>query len=174
MAQKNSQLADAITNLADATLIDLPRLAIARLFNSAGSDHELRKAGWKAYDASVAVTTELTNRLYRSPRVGRVSGRAIDVSLKFQRLADAVSGAFFAALWPMVGLATASEVRRLGDKIDSLREQLQPGAIGFEAGHQSRFDRELPHADTAGQMASLRLPPTIEVVAPEVKRYVSH
>ena len=174
MAQKNSQLADAITNLADATLIDLPRSAIARLFNSAGSDHELRKAGWKAYDASIAITTEITNRLYSSPRVGRVSGRAIDVSLKFQRLADAVSGAFFAALWPMVGLATASEIRRLSDKIDSLREQLQPGAIGFEAGHQSRFDRELQHTDTAGEMASLRLPPTIEVVAPEVKRYVSH
>ena len=174
MAQKSTQLADAITNLADAALIDLPRLAIARLFNSAGSDRELRNVGWKAYDASIAIATELTNRLYSSPRVGRVSGRAIDVSLKFQRLADAAAGAFFAALWPMVGLATTSEIRRLSDKIDSLREQLQPGAIGFEAGHQSGFDRELPRADTAGQMASLRLPPTIEVVATELKRYVSH
>lgn len=85
MAQKNSELADAVRDLADATLIDLPLLAIARLFNSPGSDKELRTAGWKAYDAGVAIATDLTNRLYTSPRVGRAVGRAIDVSLKFQR-----------------------------------------------------------------------------------------
>ena len=47
MAQKNSQLADAVTDLADATLIDLPLSAIGRLFNPS-FDAELRKAEWKA------------------------------------------------------------------------------------------------------------------------------
>jgi hypothetical protein len=101
-----------------------------------------------------------------------VAGRAIDVSLKFQRLADAASGAFFSALWPTVGLATASEIRRLAEKIDSIREQIQPGTFGIEASHDARFDRVWPRADAAGQMA--RLSPTIEPVAAEVKRYVSH
>ena len=34
MAQRNSELADAVRDLADATLIDLPLLGIARLFKS--------------------------------------------------------------------------------------------------------------------------------------------
>jgi len=120
MAQKNSQLADAVTNLAEATLIDLPLLAMGRLFDRTFSD-ELRKARWKAYDAGVAVTTELTNRLYTNRRVGRVSSRVLDTSLKVQRLADAASGAFFAALWPMVGLPTASEMRQLTDQVFAAR-----------------------------------------------------
>lgn len=172
MAQKNSELVDAVRDLAAATLIDLPLLAIPRLFNSPGSDKELWAAGWKAYDAGVAIATDLTNRVYTSPRVGRVAGRAIDVSLKFQRLADAVSGALFSALWPAVGLATASEIRRLADKIDSIREQTQQGTFGIEASHDARFDRVWPRANAAGQMA--RLSPTIEPVGAEVKRYVSH
>jgi len=173
MAQNNSQLAGAATNLAEATLIDLPLSAIGRLFDSSFND-ELRRAGWKAYDAGVAITTELTNRLYASPRVGRVSGRALDASLKLQRLGDAVSGAFFAALWPMVGLPTASEMRRLSDEIESLREQLRPTELAIEVSHQLRLDEALPRADRVGEMSRFRLSPTIEALAAKVDRYVSH
>lgn len=165
MAQKNSQLADAFTNLAEATLIDLPLLAMGRVFDRTFRD-ELRKARWKAYDAGVAVTTELTNRLYTSRRVGRVSSRVLDTSLKVQRLADAASGAFFAALWPMVGLPTASEMRRLTDQVESLREQLRPSEL--------RFDEMPQRADRAGEMSRFRLSPTIEALAAEVERHVSH
>ncbi len=165
MAQKNSQLADAVTNLAEATLIDLPLLAMGRLFDRTFSD-ELRKARWKAYDAGVAITTELTNRLYTSRRVGRVSSRVLDTSLKVQRLADAASGAFFAALWPVVGLPTASEMRRLTDQVESLREQLRPS--------EPRFDEMPPRADRVGEMSRVRLSPTIEALAAEVDRHVSH
>jgi len=165
MAQKNSQLADAVTNLAEATLIDLPLLAMGRLFDRIFSD-ELRKARWKAYDAGVAVTTELTNRLYTNRRVGRVSSRVLDTSLKVQRLADAASGAFFAALWPMVGLPTASEMRRLTDQVESLRAQLRPSEF--------RFDEMPPRAERAGEMSRFRLSPTIEALAAEVERHVSH
>ncbi len=165
MAQKNSQLADAVTNLAEATLIDLPLLAMGRLFDRTFSD-ELRKARWKAYDAGVAVTTELTNRLYTSRRVGRVSSRVLDTSLKVQRLADAATGAFFAALWPIVGLPTASEMRRLSDQVESLREQLRPSEL--------RFDEAVPRADKVGEMSRFRLSPTIEALAAEVERHVSH
>ncbi len=165
MAQKNSQLADAVTNLAEATLIDLPLLAMGRLFDRTFSD-ELRKARWKAYDAGVAVTTELTNRLYTSRRVGRVSSRVLDTSLKVQRLADAASGAFFAALWPIVGLPTASEMRRLTDQVESLREQLRPSEM--------QFDEMPPRADRVGEMSRFRLSPTIEALAAEVERHVSH
>ena len=171
MAQKNSQLADALRDLADATLIDLPISALARIFNSPGADKELSTAGWKAYDASVALATELTNRVYVSPRVGRVAGRAIDVSLRFQRLADAASGAFFAALWPALGLATTSEVRRLGDKLDSLREQIQSDAVGIEPGHPSGFDYDWPRADGARQIA---LSPAVKSLGAGVKHYASH
>jgi hypothetical protein len=170
MAQKNSQLADAVRILADAAMIDLPISAVARLFNSPGSDKELWTAGWKAYDASVVIATELTNRVYISPRVGRVAGRAMDVSLRLQRLADAASGAFFSALWPALGLASTSEIRRLGEKIDSLREQIQPDAFGVEAPHQPGFDYDWPRAD-AKQMT---LSPAVKGLGTEVKHYVSH
>jgi len=173
MAQKNSQLTDAVSNLAEAALVELPLLAIGRLFDRTFSD-ELGKASWKAYDAGVAITTELTNRLYRSPRVGRVSGRALDASLKLQRLADAASGAFFAALWPMVGLPTASEMRRLTDEVESLREQLRPSEITMNDGHQVRFDEVAPRAGKAAEMASFRLSPTLEALTAEVERHVSH
>jgi hypothetical protein len=172
MEKNNSQLAGAVTNFAEATLIDLPLLMIGRLFDRSFGD-ELRKARWKAYDAGVAITTELTNRLYTSQKVGRVSRRALDASLKLQRLADAASGAFFAALWPMVGLPTASEMRQLSDQIESLREQLQPSELTVEAAHQMRFDEALPH-DAIGEMSRFRMSPTIEALAAEVRRYVSH
>jgi hypothetical protein len=165
MAENSSQLAGAVTNLAEATLIDLPLFGIGRLFDRSFSD-ELRKARWKAYDASVAITTELTNRLYTSRRVGWVSSRVLDTSLRVQRLADAASGAFFAALWPMVGLPTASEMRKLTDQVESLREQLRPSEL--------RFDEVLPRDDRAGEMSRFRLSPTIEALATEVERYVSH
>lgn len=165
MEQKNSQLAGAVTNLAEATLIDLPLLTIGRLFDRSFSD-DLRKTGWKAYDAGIAIATELTNRVYSSRRVGRVSGRTLDASLKVRRLADAGSGAFFAALWPMIGLPTASEMRRLTDEIESLREQLRPSEL--------RFDEALPCADKVGEMSHFPLSPTIEALAAEVERHVSH
>ena len=47
MAQNSSQLADAVTNFTEATLVDLPLLAIGRLFDRTFSD-ELRKARWRA------------------------------------------------------------------------------------------------------------------------------
>lgn len=172
MAQNKSQLADAVTGFAEAALVDLPLLAIGRLFDRAFSE-ELRKTRWKAYDAGVAITTELTNRLYTSRRVGRVSGRALDASLKLRRLADAASGAFFAALWPMVGLPTAAEMRRLSDEIESLR-QLRLGEVASEASHQLRFEEVLPRADKAGEMSRFRLSRTLEAFAPGEERHVSH
>jgi hypothetical protein len=163
MDQNNSQLAGAVTKLAEAILIDLPLLTIGRLLDRTFGD-DLRKVRWTAYDAGVVVTTELTNRLYTSRRMGRVSGRVLDASLKLQRLADAASGAFFAALWQIVGLAAASEMRRLTEEIELLREQLRPSEM--------RFDEALP-PDKVGEVSSFRSASTIEI-AKEVKRYVSH
>jgi len=170
MAQNNSRLSDAVTNLAEAVLIDLPLFAIGRSLDRSFSN-DLHHTAWRAYDASVAISTDLTNRMYRSRRFGRVSGRALEASLKAYRLADAASGAFFASLWPMVGLPTASEMRRLSDKIDSLRQQLRPPELGVEVSHHLRFDKALP-PDNVGEM--LHLSPTIEAIAPAVKRYISH
>ena len=160
MEKNNSQLAGAVSNLAEATLVDLPLFAIGRLFDRSFDD-DLRKARWKAYDASFAITTELTNRLYSSPIVGwRISSLGLDASLNLQRFADAASGAFLAALWPMVGLPTASEIRRLSDEIESLREQLRPGELVMGVGHQLRFEEALPR-DNVGEMSRFRLSPTI-------------
>jgi hypothetical protein len=165
MPQDKSQLARAVSNLAEAMLIDLPLLAIGRLFDR-GFSSDLKQAGWKAYDATVAISTELTNRLYASPRIGRVSSRALEDWLNVQRLTSAASGAFFAALWPLVGLPTASEMQLLIDQVESLREQLQASDLAMEA------DPAASSADRAGEMFRFRVS-SIEARA-EVQRNVAH
>lgn len=167
MPQEKSQLAGAVSNLAEAMLIDLPLLAIGRLFDR-GFSSDLEQTGWKAYDAAVAITTELTNRLYASPRIGRASSRALEDWLNLQRLTSAASGAFFAALWPLVGLPTAAEMQLLIDQVESLREQLQASDLAMEA------DPAASSAGRAGEMFRFRISQAIETRAAEVQRDVAH
>jgi hypothetical protein len=129
--QGDSQLTKDLMTLAEAALIDLPLLAVERFFNRK-SDEQLVLAGWEAYDAAIGIVTELTNRAYESPAIGRAAGRAVEVTLGFQRLGQAAADAFLATLWPVLGLPTAREVRALHDAVSSLRQDLQAAALEHE------------------------------------------
>src|SRR5260370_40601116 len=90
-----------------------------------GIDRQLHELGWKAYDTVVGVANNATNRAFTSPTVGNVLGGAIDIMLRYQRFNMAVAGAFFSALWPAVGLPSASEVESLRSDVRAMREDLR-------------------------------------------------
>lgn len=85
---------------------------------------DLQQAGWKAYDAWVQLLNESANGLYSSPEVGASVGRSMEALLRWQRLGSAMTGAFFAALWPAVGLPSAAELTELRAEVGALRDDL--------------------------------------------------
>src|SRR5260370_16603756 len=93
-----------------------------------GIDRQLHELGWKAYDTVVGVANNATNRVFTSPTIGNVLGGAIDIMLRYQRFNAAVAGAFFTALWPAVGLPSATEVESIRSDVRPMREEL-PAAV---------------------------------------------
>jgi hypothetical protein len=110
----------------DAFWVGLPMAVAKRMVN--GTEDELRKAGWKAYDAWVNLTNEATNQLYASPATGAVTGRAMETALRAQQMGGALASALFGNLWPAVGLPTAHELTALRTEVASLRAELGQAA----------------------------------------------
>jgi hypothetical protein len=115
------------------TMVELQFAALRRLAGLDG-DQELQQTTWKAYDAAVRFANVATDELYVSPVFGAAVGRTMDTALKWQRLNSAVAGAFFAALWPAVGLPTAAELTELRSEVGALRDELTSARLeAFEA-----------------------------------------
>jgi hypothetical protein len=105
-------------------------------------EQDLQQAGWKAYDAWVQLLNESANGLYNSPAVGSSVGRSMEASLKWQRLGSAMTGAFFAALWPAVGLPSAAELTELRAEVGALRDDLAEARLEAEEARAAEI--ELP------------------------------
>jgi len=129
MSQPKSELKTGLLALAEVALIDLPAAVTLRAFK-AETDGELYKAGWKAYEAATGVVTDLTNRAYANRSVAKVGARMLENGLRTQRFVDALSGAFFSALWPSVGLPMASDIEALRRDVKALREEVR--TIAYE------------------------------------------
>jgi hypothetical protein len=138
-----SQFTDELLKLAQALMPEPPSGAIKRIVEK-GIDRELHEVGWKAYDKVVELANNATNRLYSSPAVGQVLGTAIDTMLRWQRFNAAVAGAFFSALWPTVGLPTASDVDAMRSDVRALRDELREAAAERQANED--YARELHDA----------------------------
>lgn len=178
MSQSKSQLTESLIKVAEAALIDAPLALTLRAFRP-DADKEIAEAGWKAYDGAVAAATDVINRVYKAPATGRVLSRVTDRSLRVQRLADAARGAFFAVLWPNLGLPTSAEVRSLRGEIKALREEIRM-ASAQEAAVQDAAEQVLRHIDGAKPNPERRTlngtPNWFDFqpkVAPEVSRNVS-
>src|ERR1700733_14612787 len=102
MSQPKSELKTGLLALAEVALIDLPAAVTLRAFK-AETDGELYTAGWKAYEAATSVVTGLTNRAYANRSIAKGGARMLENTMRTQRFVDALSGAFFSALWPSVG-----------------------------------------------------------------------
>ena len=114
--------------LLKTVLLDLP-LTAARRGLGIGEPGELATLLGDGYDTSVRLAGASVDALYRDPRFEAAAAGAIDRLLRWQRLAEAVRGAAFSALWRGLGLATAADARALRREIRSLRESLatRPG-----------------------------------------------
>jgi hypothetical protein len=138
-----SQFTDELLKLAQALMPEPPSGAIKRIVEK-GIDRELHEVGWKAYDKVVETANNATNRLYSSPVVGQVLGTAIDAMLRLQRFNAAVAGAFFSALWPTVGLPTATDVEAMRNDVRALRDELREAAAERQSNED--YARELHDA----------------------------
>ena len=152
MSQPKSELKAGLLAIAEVALIDLPAAVTLRTFR-AGTDGELYKAGWKAYEAATGIATELTHRAYQNRGIAKVGARMIENTLKTQRVVDAVAGAFFSALWPSVGLPTATDIEALRRDVKALREEVR--TIGFEreATRENESDEISREAEAARETA---------------------
>ena len=116
-------------------MVELPFAAVNGVLGRDGErsgEQDLQQARWKAYDAWVRLLNESANGLYASPEVGSSVGRAMEASLKWQRLGSAMAGAFFAALWPAIGLPSAAELTELRAEVGGLRDDLAMARLEAE------------------------------------------
>jgi hypothetical protein len=116
-------LAQELTRFYEALWLDVPHEA-AKMLVDAGNEKQLRKAGWRAYDAWVSVANELVNMFYADPVVGEISGQFIEAALRWRQISEAAGAVFFGNLWPSIGLPTHGEIVALRDELRALREEL--------------------------------------------------
>ena len=124
----DSTFSDEILKLAQCLMPEPPTTKVKRMVANIadkGIDRQLHELGWKAYDTVIGAANNATNTVFTSPTVGNVLGGAIDIMLRYQRFNMAVAGAFFSALWPAVGLPSASEVESLRSDVRAMREDLR-------------------------------------------------
>ena len=139
-----SQYTDELLKLAQALMPEPPSGAVKCIAEKGIDRRELQDAGWKAYDKVVEAANNATNRLYSSPTFGQVLGAAIDTVLRVQRFNAAMTGAFFSALWPTVGLPTATDVEAMRNDVRALRDELREAAA--ERQGDEDYARELHDA----------------------------
>ncbi len=144
LKSNDTSFSDEILKLAQCLMPEPPTAKVKQLvadIADKGIDRQLHEIGWKAYDTVVGAANNATNRLFTSPSVGQVLGGVIDVTLRWQRFNAAVAGAFFAALWPAVGLPSATEVESIRSEVRSMRDEIRDAIA--ERDSQAEFASEL-------------------------------
>jgi hypothetical protein len=124
----DTTFSDEILKLAQCLMPEPPTSKVKRMvanITDKGIDRQLHELGWKAYDTVIGAANSATNTVFTSPTVGNVLGGAIDIMLRYQRFNAAVAGAFFSALWPSVGLPSATEVASIRGEVRAMREELR-------------------------------------------------
>ena len=124
----DTTFSDEILKLAQCLMPEPPTSKVKRMvadITNKGIDRQLHELGWKAYDTVIGAANSATNSVFTSPTVGNVIGGAIDIMLRYQRFNVAVAGAFFTALWPAVGLPSATEVESIRRDVRVMREELR-------------------------------------------------
>ena len=144
-----TSFSDELLKLAQCLMPVAPTKKVKDVLDKAEIETRLAEASlsdvaWRAYDSVVGLTKVTTNGLFTNATVGQVLGTSIDLMLRWQRLNNAVSAAWFNALWPAVGLPTGSEVAQVRADIRGLREELRTAVI--EAETNEDYARELHEA----------------------------
>jgi hypothetical protein len=124
MAEKTQRNVADLMTMYTAAFFEFP-LAGAKWGWRLGEEQEVVEAAWKGYDAWVRLTSASIDDLYRNPLFGELMTRSLDRDLRWQRLSQALVSAFFAGLWPAVGLPTAAAVQALHEEVQSLTTRLK-------------------------------------------------
>jgi hypothetical protein len=141
----DNSFSDEILKLAQCLMPEPPTAKVKRMVAGIvadrGIDRQLHELGWKAYDTVIGAANNVTNRAFTSPAVGQALGGAVDIMLRWQRLNAAVAGAFFSALWPAVGLPSATELEAVRRDVRAMREELRDAVADRES--KDDFQSEL-------------------------------
>jgi hypothetical protein len=124
MAEQARHTAADLMTMYKAAFFDLP-LTGTQWAWGVGKEQEATAAAWKGYDAWVRLASTTIDELYRNSLFGEITARALDRSLRWQRFSNAWAGAFFAGLWPAVGLPAAATVQTLHEEVRSLTTRLK-------------------------------------------------
>jgi hypothetical protein len=152
----NAKFFDQLGKLSEA-MVEIPFAAARSMTaqNGQGGEQELQQAGWKAYDAWVRLMSESANSFYDSPELGASVGRSMEASLKWQRMGSAMAGAFFAALWPAVGLPTATELIELRAEVGALRDDLAVARLEGEEARAAEGTQRPSERQAADALAAM-------------------
>jgi hypothetical protein len=132
MAEQAHHTTTDLMTMCKATFIDLP-IAGAKWGWGVGMEQEVAQAAWKGYDAWVRLTSASIDELYNNSLFVNYTINTLDRSLRWRRLSQALAGAFFAGLWPTVGLPTATDVQALTEELRSLTNRLKAQELQIQA-----------------------------------------
>jgi hypothetical protein len=121
--QQSSQGAADFVTAYKSLFFDLP-LAGVKWSLGAGEEREATEAGWKGYDASVRLTANAVDALYRNPLFSDVFARTVSTALRWQKITNAFTTAFFTSVWKALGVPTADDVQGLSEHIRALEHRL--------------------------------------------------
>src|SRR5262249_52523388 len=125
MAEKTiTQRVEDLVTVYQTLFFDLPVVSTRRGLGI-GNEKEITETAWKGYDAWVRLATATIDNLYRTPLFGEVVVQSLDATLRWQRLSNALVGASFAGLWPVIGLPTAATVQGLRSEVQTLHQELR-------------------------------------------------
>jgi len=122
-----SQSASDVKILVKSILIEIPTEAAKRALG-VGKENRLEATAWESYEAAIRLINEATGGLYSNPLFGDIVERSLGPVLQVQRVANAVSGALFPALWSVIDLPSGTEVQRIRADLKDLRRELRAAA----------------------------------------------
>jgi hypothetical protein len=132
MADKQlTQTAEDLATVYKTLLLDLP-VAITKWGLGIGGEQETTETAWKAYDASVRLTSTAVDTFYRTPLFGEIAARSLNMFLRGQQLRNALAGVFLTGLWQSAGLPTAAEVQALRAEVQALHEDVRTLNVGVQ------------------------------------------
>jgi hypothetical protein len=135
MTEETQHRVANLTSLWKAAFLELP-LAGAKWGWGVGKEQEVAEAAWKGYDAWIRLANTQVDDLYRDPLVGELVVRFVDTSLRWQRFGTALADAFFAGLWPAVGLPTSAAMQALTEESRSLTARLKAQEAHIQVLHR--------------------------------------
>jgi hypothetical protein len=130
--QTDPAMPDMMLAALKALAFELPVAGMKRGIGKA-ENAAVAESAWKGYDASIRLVSASIDRLYRSRRLATLLAGPVEGLLRWQRLNNALTGAFFAALWRAVDLPTATEVNALREELGSLAASVKAQSETIEA-----------------------------------------